>query len=185
MRVLPLLLPFALLACSGAEKPADDSAPERGADTDTDTEPRDTSPMDDTIELPASPLPLTVTLGGSASGTATFDTIVCSHPPNNQFQLTWADSSNAYTWNLRVFIREPFAGRGTYETTVQVQLLENFSGGRYYSGDASTADVSVEVEDFGVNGAYGTVSFGALTGSAGDATVTPQPVPFWCDVIDD
>jgi hypothetical protein len=191
MRSLLLALPvLSLAACSGDADPLpkETGAP-AGTDTDTDTDAatdtHDSTPLDDTIALPESPLPVVVTLGGSATGTATFDTLVCSHPPNNQFQLTYTDSSNAYTWTFRVFVREQFVGRGTYDTSVQVQLLENFAGGRYFVGDQTTASARVVVDDFGTNGAYGTVSFSALTGDAGDATVSPQPVPFWCDAIDD
>jgi nitrogen regulatory protein PII len=138
--------------------------------------------MNDTIEMPESPLPLTL---GMAGDSVDFDTIICSHPPSNQFQLTYSSSTDGYGWNVRVFVREPFVGRGTYNTTVQVQLLENFSGGRYFA--ASSADVAVEVvvEDFGVNGAYGTITTDALTGDAGDVTIEPQPIPFWCAAIDD
>ena len=188
MRVFLLVLAALLNACAAEKSPDAEADADADTDTDTDTDAdadtRDTSPMDDTIELPDSPLPFTLTLAGGADGTATFDTIVCSHPPNNQFQLTYTDSSNAYTWNLRVLVRETFVGRGTYETNVQVQLLENFSGGRYYAAD-QTSGVSVTVDDFGVNGAYGSTRFDALSGSAGSATVTPQPVPFWCDAIED
>ncbi|MDP2313485.1 MAG: hypothetical protein Q8P41_11315 [Pseudomonadota bacterium] len=193
-RSYPLLLALlALLGCV-SDKTADDSGDTSSADTDTDTDAdtdtdtdadTDTSTMDDTIELPASPLPITVQLAGDAAGPATFDQIVCSHPPNNQFQLTYSNSATEFTWNLRLFVREPFAGRGTYNTTVQVQLIENFSGGRYYAANSGTVDVEVVVEGFGTNGAYGTFTTGALTGDTGDVTLTPQPIAFWCDAIDD
>jgi len=193
MRLLPFSVALGLafaLGCAGGEDeeaPTDtaeaDADTDVDADTDADTDTRDTSPMDDTIELPPTPLPITVDIRGE--GSATFDTIVCSHPPNNQLQLTYTDSSNAYAWSFRVFVRETFVGRGTYNTNVQVQLIENFSGGRYYATDSTSGSAEVVVEDFGVNGAYGTVTFSALTGDSGDAVITPQPVDFWCDAIDD
>jgi hypothetical protein len=192
MRASPLDLLLALLLCAGCTSPkpeetGDTSSGDADTDADTDVEDTDTDtdPMNDTIEMPESPLPLTLAIGGAADESTTFDTIICSHPPSNQLQLTYSDGASEFTWNLRVFVREPFVGRGTYNTTVQVQLLENFSGGRYFA--ASSADVAVEVvvEDFGVNGAYGTIPTDALTGDAGDVTIEPQPIPFWCAAIDD
>jgi len=196
MRASALPLVLSLLVYAGCTSPkVDDSGEGAGgdadtdADTDTDTEPEDTDtdtdPMNDTIELPESPLPLTLEIEGETSESTTFDTIICSHPPSNQFQLTYSDGETAYTWNLRVFVRETFVGRGTYNTTVQTQLLENFSGGRYFAASSADVPVEVVVEDFGVNGAYGTITTGALTGDAGDVTLSPQPIPFWCDAIDD
>ncbi len=187
------LLLLALVACTSKE--ADDTSPTADADTDTDTDAdsdADTDADTDTdvpdtgaIELPASPLPIDLTLTGSATGTAHFDRIVCSYPPNHQLQLTYSDSNNSYTWAMRAFIRETFTGDGTYSTNVQVQLLEDFSGGRYYA--ASSADgtaVAVTVDGFGANGAYGSITTAPLTGDAGDVTLAPQPIPFWCDAID-
>ncbi|MES2640191.1 MAG: hypothetical protein V4850_11930 [Myxococcota bacterium] len=192
MPVAPFLVLLGL-ACVGPKASDDtgetgeaDTDSDTDADTDTDTDAdTDTSSMDDTIELPDSPLPLTLQLAGDAVGSVSFDTITCSHPPNNQFQLTYADSGTEFSWNLRLFVREPFVGRGTYNTTVAVQLLENFSGGRYYAASSGDVDVEIVVEGFGTNGAYGTFTTGALAGDAGNTTITPQPIPFWCDAIDD
>lgn len=191
---MTLLLLLPLVGCTS--KGSDDTSPTADADTDTDSDTdtdadsdadTDTDTDVDTgdIVLPASPLPIDITLGGSATGVAHFDQIVCSYPPNHQLQLTYSDSTNSYTWTMRAFIRETFTGAATYSTNVQVQLLENFSGGRYYaSNSADGAAVSVTVDGFGNNGAYGTLTTAALTGDSGDVTLAPQPIPFWCDVID-
>ncbi len=180
---------FALLyAC--AHPPADDSSASADTDTDTDSDTDSDSDTDtdsgiDTgaITLPTSPLPITLTLTGAASETATFDTVVCSHPPNNQLQLTWTDSANTYTWHLRVFVREPFTGDGTYSTTVETELIEDFSGGRYFSATTPDTAMALTVDGFGANGAYGSLTTGALSGDAGSVTLAPQPIPFWCDVV--
>ncbi len=157
-----------------------DSDADADSDTDTDTD----NGMDDTIVLPGSPLPFTLTLAGAVSETATFDTVTCVHPPNNQFQLSFTNAENTYSWYLRVYVREPFTGAGTYSTTVQVQLTENFAGGGYYAASTSEgAAVELTVDAFGTNGAYGSLTTDALSGEDGDVRVTPQPIPFWCDAI--
>ncbi|MSP54033.1 MAG: hypothetical protein EXR69_00250 [Myxococcales bacterium] len=188
LSLCPLL---AVLGCSG--QPADDSAApadtdaDTDADSDTDTD-SDTDADTDTgdIELPASPFPIILALSGDANESVRFDTVVCSHPPNNQLQLTYSDSTSASSWNLRVFVRETFSGAGTYSTTVEAQLLENVSGGRYFSASTSTgAAVALTVEGFGTNGAFGSLTTDPLTMDASEVAVSPQPIPFWCDVIAD
>lgn len=179
-----------LAACApSAEDDDDDSgrADDDSAAADDDSAGDDDTTSvgdDDTVELPPSPLPISIDLSGAATETAYFDSIECAHPPNNQLQLTYVDSTNAYTWTLRVFVRDPFEGEGAYSGNVQVQLLENFSGGRYFSA-SSTAGQAVEVvvDGFGSNGAFGSFTTDPVEDGSGAVTLSPQPIPIWCDQV--
>ncbi len=155
-----------LLACSGGD-PADTSEPGDSDSAATEGE----------IDLPDSPFPLELQLDGAES--LTFDGLTCNHPPNQQLQLTYHSTGS---WSLRVFVREAFTGAGTYSTDVDVQLFENFTGGRYYTGDQDSG-ASVEIEAVGTNGAHGSFTVDALTSDLGEGVLSPQPVPIWCDAL--
>lgn len=81
-------------------------------------------------------------------------------------------------------MRETFTGAGTFSTNVRVEIYENFSGGRYFSGD-QTAGAAVTIDAVGANGAYGSFTVDELTGDSGSLTIAPLPVDIWCDVLDD
>jgi hypothetical protein len=171
----------ATLACAGG-KDAEDEDSSGGSDTPHDTDTTDdtsTQAADDTgpTSLPDSPFPFTVHVGGAATEDITFDSAECYIPPNNQLQITYK-TATLYTWNLRVIVRQTFAGIGTYADNVQVQLYENFSGGRYFAGTGS-----VDIDGYGTNGLYGTFTTDGMDGDAGTASIAPLPVPIWCDEI--
>lgn len=179
----------ALLLLVGCTDPEDDDRGHRPRDRDTAA---DTGGGDDTDtaltadDMPADPSPFTVTTAGDMSGSLAFDLPSCTAQGSN-FRMFWRNAAVSHTFVLVAEVLGIYMGADTYteaEGRVDVKLQEEAGGEGRYFGSAEGDSVSITVlwDDEGV--AWGEFTVSGLGGSDGTITLSPQPLPIWCDEVE-
>lgn len=175
-----ILTAYALLAlaCKGGDA-ADDSPTESQITSDDSAEHSEPLTADD---MPASPAPFTVTVGGAWPTTLTFDQPSCSSPVgSSNLRVFWRGSDHVAVLVLNIL--GTYTGAGDYNETdhrLTVALQEEAGGSGYYfaSGAGDTIDATVLFGDDAV--AWGEYTVSGLTGDGGGVTLSPATIPIWC-----
>jgi len=146
----------------------------------------DTSDSDTTGELPPDPSPFTLTVSGGPDTTLTFDQPYCNNPTgSSNFTVIWRDSGDSHVFALLVQLLGDFDGAGTYDysnANPRIKLQEEAGGQKqFYQVDPNQGHtLSVTIDHFDEEQAWGEFTFSGMDGSFGPLTVSPQPIPIWC-----
>ena len=184
---LSLLLPLGLLACHGAD--------ETGTPVDTDSDaPVDTDTSDD---MPASPAPFTVTVGGVQDLTLVFDTPTCTVMGQN-FRAFWRNGSGDHAFVLVAetlgHFTEPGVTIDQTQSNTRAKLQEEQGGQGIgpYQTDATQGDTfALNVDHLDAEGydviqrAWGSFDVGGMHGGDGAITLTPTNLPIWCPAVNE
>ncbi len=168
---------------------ADDDDDSASGDDDDTTGGQDD---DDSTSMPDNPAPFTLTLGGGESDAIVFDAAECvlyPSPSNINFRTTWRGS--AHNAVLIAEVLGGFAGAASYtvdgaQTRVKLQSEAGSPYNFYYQvdvgqGDSGTLDVAHVDAESGL--AWGEFTFSGMHGTNGAITVSPLPIPLWCDDV--
>lgn len=145
-----------------------------------------------TSALPPKPDPFTLTVRGGTSLDLYFDTPTCQKPKGgSNFRAFWRDSTGSHVFVLVADLLGTFDGAGTYTTAdanATIKLQEEAGGsGAYYATDddqGDSASITVEAIDEELGIAWGEFEVDGLhSSSAGGITVSPMPVPIWCETL--
>lgn len=192
MRLVSLSLLSVLLGCSS---PGDDPQPlgdgagdQDGPQGDSGT--HNTGDTGDTggtggTGLPGSPAPFTVTVSGALEQAITFTESSCSRPNgSNQLRQFWRGRDHVFVLRVEMLNSVEEAGTFTEADGARAALQEEAGGsGSYFTaGPGDAIEMVVESLDDEADEAWGTWSVSGMTDSSGGAiTVSPLPLPLWCD----
>ena len=168
---------------------ADDDDDSAAADDDDTTGGGDD---DDTTSMPPDPAPLSLSLGGGESDTIVFDAAECvlyPNPSNINFRTTWRGVDHNAV--LIAEVMGAFTGAESYvvdgaQTRVKLQSEAGAPYNFYYQvdvsqGDTGTVDVAHIDAETGL--AWGEFTFTGMHGTNGAITVSPVPIPIWCNDV--
>jgi len=192
---IALLLLSLNAGIAGCPAPADDDDDDDDATGDDDSaDDDDATGEDDTTggEMPPVPAPFTLTLSGGENESIVFDAAECvlyPSPSDINFRTTWRGPDHNAV--LIAEVMGAFAGAGSYaidgaQTRVKLQSEAGSPYSFFYQVDAAQGD-SGTVEVIHVDGeagvAWGEYTFSGMHGGNGALTVSPLPIPIWCDDV--
>ena len=164
-----------------------------GADDDDAVDDDDSGP-----ELPPYPGPLSITFGGAIGETIVFDEPSCTHLSETEFGAFWrgaSDGQGGHEHNAVLMVQMlggGYLGPDTYEVNgMAVRLkLQSEAGAPYdffYQVTPADGDTGSVTVDYVGDVAWGEFTFSGMTSPSDGATIdaTPQPIPIWCDTVQD
>jgi hypothetical protein len=195
--ILPLSIALALFSLNiglAGCPPAGDDDDVSADDDDSAADDDDTTAGDDddSTSMPADPSPFTLTLSGGENESIPFDASECvlyPSPSDINFRTTWRGTSHNAV--LIAEVMGTFAGAGSYtidgaQTRVKLQSEAGSPYNFFYQVDVSQEDsgtMDVVHVDGEAGVAWGEFTFSGMHGGNGALTVSPLPIPLWCDDV--